>query len=130
MLVYNAASNMKSKYVLNILNLYLWQQDMLIWSWLLNVTSFRGLLDNKDRKLAQTLNSNFRYINDVLSLNNAWFGDCLHLSYPNELEVKDTTELPRGCIWPWYRQRRKLKNKTLRQTRWLHFPNTQFPFHK
>ena len=29
------------------------------------------LLKNKDRKLAQTFNSSFRYIDDVLSLNNS-----------------------------------------------------------
>jgi len=31
---------------------------------------------------------------------------------------------------PWNRQRRKIKNKTLRQTRWLHFSNSQIPFHQ
>jgi hypothetical protein len=32
---------------------------------------FQELLKNKDRKLAQTFNSSFRYIDDVLSLNNS-----------------------------------------------------------
>jgi len=27
-----------------------------------------------------------------MSLNNSQFGDCLHLIFPNELEVKDTNE--------------------------------------
>ena len=27
--------------------------------------------------------------------------------------------------WPWNRQRRKIKNKTVRQTRWLHLSNSQ-----
>ena len=50
---------------------------------------------NKDRKLTQTFNSNFRYIHvgDVLSLNNSRFGDYLYLLYPNELEVKNTTRI-------------------------------------
>ena len=52
----------------------------------------QGLLKNKDRKLAQTFNSSFRYIVDVLSLNNSRFGDYLHRIYPNELEVKDTSD--------------------------------------
>jgi hypothetical protein len=52
----------------------------------------QGLLKNKDRKLAQTFNSSFRYIYYVLSLNNSRFGDYLHHIYPNELEVKDTTD--------------------------------------
>ena len=40
----------------------------------------QGLLKYKDRELAQTFNSSFRYIDDVLSLNNFQFGDYLHLS--------------------------------------------------
>jgi hypothetical protein len=52
----------------------------------------QGFLKNKDRKLAHTFNSIFRYTDDVLSLNNSQFGDYLHLIYPNELEVKDTTD--------------------------------------
>ena len=50
------------------------------------------LLKKKDRKLTHTFNSSFRYIYDVLSLNNSRFGDYLHLIYPNEPEVKDTTD--------------------------------------
>jgi hypothetical protein len=45
-----------------------------------------------DWQLAQTFNSSFRYIYYVLSLNNSRFGDYLHHVYPNELEVKDTTD--------------------------------------
>jgi hypothetical protein len=33
--------------------------------------NYQGLLKNKDRKLFQTFNSSFRYIDDVLSLNNS-----------------------------------------------------------
>jgi hypothetical protein len=44
-----------------------------------------GLLKYKDRKLAQTFNSIFRYIDAVLSLNNSRFCDYLHRIYPNEL---------------------------------------------
>jgi hypothetical protein len=51
----------------------------------------QGLLKNKDRKLAKTFSSFFRYT-DVLSLNNSQFGDYLHLIYSNELEEKDTTD--------------------------------------
>jgi hypothetical protein len=35
----------------------------------------QGVLKNKDRKLAQTFNSRFRYINGVLSLNTFLFDD-------------------------------------------------------
>ena len=44
-----------------------------------------GIVKNKGRKLAQTFNSSFCYIDDVLSRNNFLFGDFLHLSYPNKL---------------------------------------------
>ena len=33
-----------------------------------------------------------RYIDDVLSLNNSRFGDFLHLIYPSQREIKDTTD--------------------------------------
>ena len=50
------------------------------------------LLKNREQILAQTFNSSFNYLNYVLSLNNSQFGNYLHLLYPNELEVKDTTD--------------------------------------
>ena len=53
---------------------------------------FQTLLKQKDKKLAQSFNFTFRYIDDVLSLSNSKFGDYLHLIYPPELEIKDTTE--------------------------------------
>jgi hypothetical protein len=45
-------------------------------------TSSKGQ-GNKDKKLAQTFKSSFRFIDDVLSLNNSRFCD-----YPNELEKR------------------------------------------
>jgi len=48
----------------------------------------QGLLKNKDRILVQTFNSSFRYIEDVLSLNNSRFGDYIHHIYPSELILK------------------------------------------
>ena len=52
----------------------------------------QGLLKRGQKKLAQTFNHTFRYIDDVLSLNNNKFSDYLHEIYPDELEIKDTTE--------------------------------------
>ena len=49
-----------------------------------------GLL--KQKQLAQTFNFSFRYIDDVLSLNNFRFEDFLLLIYPSQLEIKDTTD--------------------------------------
>ena len=59
----------------------------------------QGFLKNKYWKLPQTLNSSFLYIDDVLSLNNFWFGDYLHCIYPNELEVKDTTDTEKSASY-------------------------------
>jgi len=46
----------------------------------------QALLKNKDRKLTQTFNSSFRYIDDILSLNNSRFGDCMLHIYQEECE--------------------------------------------
>ena len=50
------------------------------------------LLEQKDKKLSQSFNFTFRYIDDVLPLSNSKFGDYLHLIYSSKLELKDTTE--------------------------------------
>ena len=50
------------------------------------------LLRKKDKELAVSFNSTFRYIDDVLSLNNTKFGDYVERIYPIELEMKDTTD--------------------------------------
>ena len=39
-----------------------------------------------------SFNFTFRYIDDVLSLNNSKFGDFVDRIYPIELEIKDTTD--------------------------------------
>jgi len=51
------------------------------------------------RKLAQTFNSSFHYIDDVLSLNNSRFGDYLHRIYPNELKVKDNSNTQKCAFY-------------------------------
>jgi hypothetical protein len=47
----------------------------------------------KDKKIheARTYNFTYRYIDDVLSINNSRFAEFLPLIYPPELEVKETT---------------------------------------
>jgi hypothetical protein len=76
----------------------------------------QGLLKNKDKKLVQTFNSNIRYIDDVLSLNNSRFADYLPRIYPNEHEVKDTTDAQRSASYLAIDNRGRLKKKTLRQS--------------
>jgi hypothetical protein len=50
------------------------------------------LIQDDNEKLAGSFNHKFRYIDDVLSINNHNFHNYIHLIYPNELEIKDTTE--------------------------------------
>jgi hypothetical protein len=47
----------------------------------------------KDKKIheARAFNFTYRYIDDVLSINNSRFAEFLSLIYPPELEVKETT---------------------------------------
>ena len=56
----------------------------------------QGLLKKNEKKLARSFNFTFRYIYDVLSLNNSRFGDFVDRIYPIELEVKDTTDTDRS----------------------------------
>lgn len=50
------------------------------------------LVKNKKIKEARLFNFTFRYIDDVLSLNNPNFSDWVPLIYPPELEIKETTD--------------------------------------
>jgi hypothetical protein len=42
--------------------------------------------------MARAFNFTYRYIDDVLSINNSRFAEFLPLIYPPELEVKETTD--------------------------------------
>jgi hypothetical protein len=48
----------------------------------------------KDKKIreARAFNFTYRYIDDVLSINNSRFAEFLPLIYPPELEVKENTD--------------------------------------
>ena len=52
----------------------------------------QGLFKKNEKKLARSFNFTFRYIDDVLSLNNSRFGNFVDCIYPIELEIKDTTD--------------------------------------
>jgi hypothetical protein len=68
--------------------LYLYEADFI-----------QGFLKNNKKKLARSFNFTFRYIDDVLSLNNSRFGDCVDRIYPIELERKDTTDTDRSASY-------------------------------
>ena len=52
----------------------------------------QSLVSEGKRYLASDFNFTYRYIDDVLSINNPKFADYLSSIYPPELEVKETTE--------------------------------------
>ena len=57
--------------------LYLYEADFI-----------QGLLKKNEKMLARSFNFTFRYIDDVLSLNNFRFGNFVDLIYPIEIEKK------------------------------------------
>ena len=52
----------------------------------------QSLLSTGRKQLASRFNFTYRYIDDVLSINNQEFDNYLGQMYPVELEIKDTTE--------------------------------------
>ena len=57
------------------------------------------LLRDNNKKLAVSFNHTFIYIDDVLSINNHNFHNYVHLIYPDELEIKDTTESDKSASY-------------------------------
>ena len=59
------------------------------------------LLRDNNKKLAVSFNHTFRYmyIDDVLSINNHNFLNYAHLIYPDDLEIKDTTESDKSASY-------------------------------
>ena len=51
------------------------------------------------KKLARSFDFTFRYIDDVLSLNNSRFGDFVDRIYPIELEIKDITDTDKSASY-------------------------------
>jgi hypothetical protein len=56
------------------------------------------LLQDNNKKLAVLFNHTFRYIDDVLSINNHNFHNYVHL-ISGELEIKDTTESDKSASY-------------------------------
>jgi hypothetical protein len=55
----------------------------------------------KNKPLVVAFNSTFRYIDDVLSINNNQFHSYFDSIYPSELEIKDTTESHLLLLHTW-----------------------------
>jgi hypothetical protein len=77
----------------------------------------------KDSNLARSFNFTFRYIDDVLSLNNSRFCDFVDRIYPNELEIKDTTDLHLEIDTEG-----RLRTKLYDKRDDFNFPIVNFPF--
>ena len=52
----------------------------------------QSLLSTGRKRLASQFNFTYRYIDDILSINNPDFENSVGQLYPPELEIKDTTE--------------------------------------
>ena len=50
------------------------------------------LIKSTKQHLAKSFHFTYRYIDDVLSINNTKFVDYIDYTYPAELEIKDTTD--------------------------------------
>ena len=64
--------------------------DIFVYSYEAEFT--QSLLSTERKQLASRFNFTYRYIDDVLSINNQEFENYLGQMYPVELEIKDTTE--------------------------------------
>jgi hypothetical protein len=65
-------------------------EDLFLYSY--EAEFIQTLLHEKKKYLAVVFNSTFQYIDDVLSIKNNQFHSHVDSIYPNELEIKDTTE--------------------------------------
>jgi hypothetical protein len=52
----------------------------------------QNLLHEKKKSFSVAFNSTFRYVDDVLSINDNHFHSYVYSIYPNELKIKDTKE--------------------------------------
>ena len=92
----------------------------------------QGLLKNNEKSLARSFNFTFRYIDDVLSLNNSKFGEYVDRIYPSELEIKDTTETIRSASYLDLHleidNNGRLRTKLYDKRDDFNFPIVNFPF--
>jgi len=89
----------------------------------------QDLLRKGEKKLAQSFNYTYSYIDDVLSLNNKNFSNCLHLIYPVELVVKDTTDSPNSASYlDLYLEHETLTTKLYDKRDDFSFPIVNYPF--
>ena len=89
----------------------------------------QGILKKNEKKLARSFNFTFRYIDDVLSLNNSRFGDFVDRIYSIELEIKDTSDRDRSASYLnlHLEIERQLRRKLCEIRDDFNFPIVNFP---
>jgi hypothetical protein len=92
----------------------------------------QGFLKKNEKKLDWSINFTFGYIDDVLSLNTSRFGDFVYRIYPNDIEIKDSTDTDRSVSYldlhleidsEW-----RLRTKLYDKRDDFNFPIVNFPF--
>ena len=88
------------------------------------------LLEKNEKKLARSFNFTFRYIDDILSLNNSRFGGFVDCIYPIDLEIKDTTDTDRSASYLHLEidSEGRLRTKLYDKRDDFNFPIVNFPF--
>ena len=69
----------------------------------------QGLLKKSEKKLTQSSNFTFRFIDDVLSLNNYIFGNFVDCIFPTVVEIKDVTATDKSAS---YLEKGRLRTKS------------------
>ena len=63
------------------------------------VEVYKGSHESRQKRLVESFNFTYRYIDDVLSLNNEKFSEYLEFFYPRELEIKHPRRQPLPYTW-------------------------------
>ena len=71
--------------------------DLFLYSY--EADCIQGLLKKNEKKLVRSFTFTFRYIEDVLSLNNSRLGYFVDCIYPIEFEIKDITDTDRSASY-------------------------------
>ena len=88
----------------------------------------QGFLKKNERNLALSFNFTFRYIDDVLLLNNSRFGDFVDLIYPIELKIKDAPDTYGSASY--LEIHLEIENEGRLRTKLLHWTIYYYPTNK
>ena len=91
-----------------------------------------GLLKKNEKKLTRSFSFTFRYLDDILPLNNSWFGDFVDRIYPIEFDIKDTTDTNMSASYIDLHleidSEGRLRTKLYDKREDFNFPIVNFPF--